>query len=49
MCGRFTQHYTWREIHDLYGHSLLAIFSSAPSACIVIQRVYIHQQISSET
>jgi putative SOS response-associated peptidase YedK len=36
MCGRFTQRYTWREIHDLYGltgpaRNLQAHYNIAPT------------------
>jgi putative SOS response-associated peptidase YedK len=45
MCGRFTQHYKWREIHELYGltgasRNLQAHYNIAPTdECDVVKPV----------
>jgi putative SOS response-associated peptidase YedK len=43
MCGRFTQRYTWREIHDLYGltgaaRNLQAHYNIAPTDTVEVVR-----------
>ena len=41
MCGRFTQRYTWREVHDLYGltgaaRNLQARYDIAPTETVEV-------------
>src|SRR5262252_7585320 len=41
MCGRFTQRYTWREVHDLYGltgvaRNLQAHYNIAPTDTVEV-------------
>ena len=43
MCGRFTQRYTWREIHDLYdltgaARNLQAHYNIAPTDIVEVVR-----------
>ena len=43
MCGRFTQRYTWREIHDLYdltgpARNLQAHYNIAPTDTVEVVR-----------
>jgi len=43
MCGRFTQRYTWREVHDLYGltgaaRNLQAHYNIAPTDTVNVVR-----------
>ena len=43
MCGRFTQRYTWREIHDLYNltgaaRNLQAHYNIAPTDIVEVVR-----------
>jgi putative SOS response-associated peptidase YedK len=43
MCGRFTQRYTWREIHGLYGltgadRNLQAYYNVAPTDTVDVAR-----------
>jgi putative SOS response-associated peptidase YedK len=43
MCGRFTQRYTWHEIHDLYGltgaaRNLQAHYNIAPTDTVDVVR-----------
>src|SRR5215471_1902475 len=43
MCGRFTQRYTWREVHDLYGltgaaRNLQAHYNIAPNDTVEVVR-----------
>ena len=43
MCGRFTQHYTWREVHDLYdltgaARNLQAHYNISPTDTVEVVR-----------
>ena len=45
MCGRFTQRYTWREIHDLYGltgaaRNLQVHYNVAPTDTVDVVRSF---------
>jgi putative SOS response-associated peptidase YedK len=44
MCGRFTQGYTWREIHDLYSltgaaRNVQAHYNIAPTDTVDVVKV----------